>query len=197
MLHKVSAIDRTADEYEWQLEHKEYYASKVANLKPESRRRLEVLAVRCLLKDMLGEEQNVVYDEFGAPSLSDNNLFISISHTDGYVAAIVGDRPVGIDIERRGKRVERVKSKFLQASEEILVDGLCDPMLAMHLIWSAKEAAFKFLGQKYYDLQNLTCITRIDFEERFMTMKVEGRNKPLTIHFEYTDEYVLCYSISD
>ena len=197
MLHKVSAIDRTADEYEWQLEHKEYYASKVANLKPESRRRLEILAVRCLLKDMMGEEQEVVYDEFGAPSLSDSNLFLSISHTDGYVAAIIGDQPVGIDIERRGKRVERVRSKFLQASEEALLNSESDPMLSMHLIWSAKEAVFKFLGQKYYDLQNLTCITRIDFEERFMTMDVEGRNKPLTIHFEYTDEYVLCYSISD
>lgn len=197
MLHKVSAIDRTADQYEWQLEHKEYYASKVANLKPESRRRLEILAVRCLLKDMMGEEQEVVYDEFGAPSLSDSNLFLSISHTDGYVAAIVGDQPVGIDIERRGKRVERVRSKFLQASEEALLNSESDPMLSMHLIWSAKETVFKFLGQKYYDLQNLTCITRIDFEERFMTMEVEGRNKPLTIHFEYTDEYVLCYSISD
>lgn len=197
MLHKVTAIDRTADQYEWQLEHKEYYASKVANLKPESRRRLEILAVRCLLKDMMGEEQEVVYDEFGAPSLSDSNLFLSISHTDGYVAAIVGDQPVGIDIERRGKRVERVRSKFLQASEEALLNSESDPMLSMHLIWSAKETVFKFLGQKYYDLQNLTCITRIDFEERFMTMEVEGRNKPLTIHFEYTDEYVLCYSISD
>lgn len=197
MLHKVSAIDRTADEYEWQLEHNEYYASKVANLKPESRRRLEILAVRCLLRDMLGEEQNVVYDEFGAPSLSDSNRFLSISHTDGYVAAIVGEQPVGIDVERRGRRVERVKSKFLQASEESLVCSVCDPILAMHLIWSAKEAVFKFLGQKYYDLQNLTRITCIDFEERFMTMEVEGHNKPLTIHFEYTDEYVLCYSILD
>lgn len=194
MLLKVSAIDKSAEEYEFQLEHKEYYASKVANLKPESRRRLEVLAVRCLLKEMLGEETNIQYNEYGAPSVAESEKYISISHTDGYVAAIVADNPVGIDIERRGRRVERVKSRFMQSSEEELVAKCEDPVLAMHLVWSAKEAVFKFLGQDFYDLQNLTCITEFDFRNYIIIMKVEGRVDPLTVHFEFTEDYVLCYS---
>lgn len=197
MLLKVSAIDKSAEEYEFQLEHKEYYASKIANLKPESRRRLEVLAVRCLLKEMLGEESYIIYNEYGAPSIAGSEKTVSISHTDGYVAAIVGDNPVGIDIERRGRRVERVKSKFMQSSEEILVSECEDPILAMHLIWSAKEAVFKFLGQDFYDLQNLTCVTELDFKNYKMTMKVEGKEEPLTIHFEFAEDYVLCYSTLD
>lgn len=196
MLVKVSRIDKTAEEYEAQLEYKEYYAAKVANLRPDSRRRLEILATRCLLKEMLDGEQIVSYDEYGAPSLTGSGQYVSISHTDGYVAVIIADKPVGIDIERRGRRVERVRSKFMQVSEDALVAETPDPVLSMHLIWSAKEAVFKFLGQQYYDLQNLTCVTSIDFMHGVMTMDVCGLESALTIYFETTEDYVLCYSMS-
>lgn len=194
MQYKVAAITQTADELEAQLQHPELYATKVANLKPESRRRLEVLAVRCLLKQMTGEEQAILYDDHGAPSLASGDSYISISHTDGYVAAIIGQNPVGIDIERRGRRVERVRSKFLQEAEEALVAQTPDPVLTMHLIWSAKEAVFKFLGPDYYDLQRLTQVTSIDFAQSQMSMEVKGFDHPLTISFEYTNDYVLCHS---
>ena len=196
MLVKVSRIDKTAEEYEAQLEYKEYYAAKVANLRPDSRRRLEILATRYLLKEMLDGEQIVSYDEYGAPSLTGSGQYVSISHTDGYVAVIIADKPVGIDIERRGRRVERVRSKFMQVSEDALVAETPDPVLSMHLIWSAKEAVFKFLGQQYFDLQNLTRVTSIDFKHGVMTMDVCGLESALTIYFEITKDYVLCYSMS-
>lgn len=196
MLVKVSRIDKTAEEYEAQLEYKEYYAAKVANLRPDSRRRLEILATRYLLKEMLNGEQIVSYDEYGAPSLTGSGQYVSISHTDGYVAVIIADKPVGIDIERRGRRVERVRSKFMQVSEDALVAETPDPVLSMHLIWSAKEAVFKFLGQQYFDLQNLTRVTSIDFKHGVMTMDVCGLESALTIYFEITKDYVLCYSMS-
>lgn len=196
MLLRVSSIDQTADQYEAQLEHTGYYAAKVANLRPDSRRRLEILATRCLLKEMLDGEQIVSYDEYGAPSLTGSGQYVSISHTDGYVAVIIAGKPVGIDIERRGRRVERVRSKFMQVSEDALVAETPDPVLSMHLIWSAKEAVFKFLGQQYFDLQNLTCVTSIDFMRGVMTMDVCGLESALTIYFETTEDYVLCYSVS-
>lgn len=192
---KVSAIDKTAEQYEALLEHEDYYAAKVANLKPESRRRLEILATRCLLKEMLHSEPIVSYDQYGAPSLTGLGHYVSISHTDGYVAVALADKPVGIDIERRGRRVERVRSKFMQEAEDVLVEGTADPVLAMHLIWSAKEAVFKYLGQKYFDLQNLTCVTSIDFDKKVMAMDVKDLPSALIINFEFTEEYVLCFSI--
>ncbi len=195
MLVKVSRIDKTAEEYEAQLEYKEYYAAKVANLRPDSRRRLEILATRCLLKEMLDGEQIVSYDEYGAPSLTGSGQYVSISHTDGYVAVIIAGKPVGIDIERRGRRVERVRSKFMQPAEDQLVGATPDPVLSMHLIWSAKETVFKYLGQQYYDLQRLTCVTNIDFDRHLITMKAVGLSNPLIINFETTENYVLCYSI--
>ena len=59
-------INESEEELRAQLEHPELFADKVKNLKPGSKRLLEVLAVRCALKALFyGEEQEVLYDEHG------------------------------------------------------------------------------------------------------------------------------------
>ena len=162
-------INESEEELRTQLEHPEYYADKVKNLKPGSKRMMEVLAVRCALKVLFnGEEQQVRYDEYGAPALSDGTC-ISISHTSEYAAVCVSPHPVGIDIERIGNRVQRVVSKFLKEEELVVLQmetnqpdlATITPFhgdmltLALHLAWSAKEAIYKVLGHYYYDLKEL------------------------------------------
>lgn len=201
-------IDESEDELLSSLEHPEYFADKVAKLKPGSARMLEVLAVRRALKELCyGQEQQVLYTAEGAPYLdrriygSDQVPAVSISHTKDYAAVILAEAPVGIDIERRGERVQRVVSHFL-TSDELVYLELSASMhpdlsadealsLALHLAWSAKEAAFKVLGRDYYDLQHLTGIQHIDWQLRTLSLRVQGRELPLLVHFDYTDDYVL------
>jgi len=184
------------------LSHPELFAKKIENLKPGGRRMLEVLAVRRAMKVLFYEEEKeVLYTEDGAPYLSDGP-YISISHTEGYAAVIASKTaPVGIDIERRGERVQKVVSHFLR-QEEIavleLAEANCpqpnvDCQLSLHLAWSAKESAFKILGKEYYDLQNLTTIQFVDFEKKIILLAVKDLPKPLQIHFDFTDDYVLTY----
>lgn len=200
----VWKITETESELLSQLEHPEYFAEKVANLKSGSRRKLEVLAVRCALKELFyGDEQRVAYTADGAPYLLDRSEHISISHTDGYAACITSaEAKVGIDIERIGKRVERVVSHFLKPEELVVLYSLPTPHstldnthspLPLHLAWSAKETAFKVLGKEYYDLQRLTSVLHIDYEAKKLLLAAEGRDTPLTIHFDYTDDYVLTF----
>lgn len=204
----VWKISETEDELRKNLSHPEYYADKVANLKPGSRRLLEVLAVRRALKELFyGKEQWVVYDEHGRPSLRKEEIaipddvnrreneppYISISHTDGYAAVISSKVPVGIDIERIGKRVERVVSHFLQPQELVTLSHYEDQLPTLHLAWSAKEAAFKILGQAYYDLQHLTTVTNIDIARKTLILNVKERTKPLIIHYDHTEDYVLAW----
>lgn len=203
----VWKITETEDELRASLGHPEYFAEKVKNLKPGSRRMLEVLAVRRAMKELFyGEEQRIGYDEHGAPSLlpridsalSEFNASsplpsISISHTRDYVAVITDAQPVGIDIERREQRVQRVTSHFLRHEELAVLALSADTDLALHLAWSAKEAAFKVLGHRYYDLQHLTTVTRLDFEKKQLLLAVEGREEALVIHFDYTEDYVLAW----
>ncbi|MCR5394482.1 MAG: 4'-phosphopantetheinyl transferase superfamily protein [Bacteroidales bacterium] len=197
-------INESEDELRAQLQHPEYFADKVARLKPGSKRMLEVLAVRCALKHLMnGEEQKVLYDEHGAPYL-EGGPFLSISHTNGFAAVVVDEKDkVGIDIERLGTRVQRVVERYLTNSELLTLQlaaercdwncrGIIDPMdLCLHLAWSAKEAAYKVLGPDYYDLQNLTQVTHIDWLTHHLALSVANRPKPLSIRIEATMDYVL------
>jgi 4'-phosphopantetheinyl transferase EntD len=110
-------MTETEEELRSQLQHPELFADKVSNLKPGSKRMLEVLTVRRALKELFyGVEQQVLYTPDGAPYLAEGP-YISISHTMGYAAVITADRPVSIDIERRGTRVQRVIHQFLKDEE--------------------------------------------------------------------------------
>ena len=207
-------INESEEELRAELQHPEYFAEKVASLKPGSRRMLEVLAVRRAMKELFyGEEQRVGYDEEGRPRLigdrhdmssrlGDKGLprlpYISISHTTDYAAVIASEHPVGIDIERRGKRVACVVSHFLKPDEVARLSLLAGEeeerlSLFLHLAWSAKEAAFKVLGRAYYDLQRLTTITMLSAQSRQIMLAVEGRQQPMTLHFDYTEDYVLVW----
>lgn len=197
----VWKITESEEELLADLQHPEFFAQKVVKLKQGSRRMLEVLAVRRAMKELFyGEEKEVLYTDEGAPYLAEGP-YISISHTDGYAAIITSDIPVGIDIERRGTRVQKVVSHFLRQEEIIQLHLAADNhlmpdadyLLCLHLAWSAKETAFKVLGKEFYDLQNLTTIRHIDFNKKMILLAVESRTKPLSIHFDFTDDYVLTY----
>ena len=54
-------------------------------------RRLEWCAVRVLLYTILGVEKEIRYQDSGKPYLADKSFSLSISHTKGYVAVILGD----------------------------------------------------------------------------------------------------------
>ena len=107
-------------------------------------RRQEWLSVRALLRELAGEDCEILYRPSGKPYLLDASTFISISHTRGYVAVILGRKPVGIDIEQYGPRVHKVASRFMRADEVAnLYEG--DDTWSLLLHWSAKETMFKCL----------------------------------------------------
>lgn len=191
----VWKITESEEELRASLSHPEYFEAKIRNLKPGSRRLMEILSVRRALKELMyGEEKRIVYDRFGKPSIDEPNApFISFSHTKQYVAVITSDVPVGIDIERRGDRVQRVIPQFLTPDEVTVLSLTPDIDLAFHLAWSGKESAFKVLGQSFYDLKKLTSIVCVDMERKLILLHVEGRELPMRIHFDFTEDYVLTW----
>ena len=191
----VWKITETEEELRASLSHPEYFEAKIRNLKPGSRRLMEILSVRRALKELMyGEEKRIVYDRYGKPSIDEPNApYISFSHTKQYVAVITSDVPVGIDIERRGDRVQRVVPQFLTPDEVTVLSLTPDIDLAFHLAWSGKESAFKVLGQSFYDLKKLTSIVCVDMERKLILLHVEGRELPMRIHFDYTEDYVLTW----
>ena len=108
-----------------------------------SSRKLEYLAVRVLLKTMLGKEVRIGHEPSGKPFLTGGEYHVSISHTKGYVAVGLHESvQPGIDIEAYGERVRKVESRFIREDEmpERARMESREEIYKLVLHWSAKEA---------------------------------------------------------
>ena len=101
------------------------------------KRKLEILAVRALLKEMCGNVK-LCYNKFGAPVL-DNNKKISISHSKKLVAIIVSEFKSAIDTEIISKRILKIKDKFISK-----YDNINESQEDLTIAWSTKEFIFKW-----------------------------------------------------
>lgn len=120
------------------LRNREEYLPQLELIRTEQRRR-EWLACRVLLQELTGGPVCVAYRPNGAPYLSGSSLHISISHTKGYAAVLLQNRPAaGIDIEYHSGRVSRIRSRFMNPEEEAGIDKEHETEhLLLH--WCAKE----------------------------------------------------------
>lgn len=95
------------------------------------------------------------------PYLPDDAFHFSISHCGNYAAAIVStSQRIGIDIEIPTPKVARIRHKFLHAVEWEGIEGSAnydqnsqDKEITnrLTLLWSAKEAVFKWYGNGEVD----------------------------------------------
>ncbi len=147
-------LEESVEELLYLLPPESPYREEIFRFK-SPRRQQEWLAARILLGQMLGEEKEIRYESTGKPYLADGSFSISISHTKGYVAVILGNSgAVGIDIEQYGKRVEGVAHRFLREDEKPQAyRGELTWALLLH--WSAKETLFKYIEGADADFRKL------------------------------------------
>lgn len=106
------------------------------------RRRKEWLTVRVLLGELAGLDVSIDYMESGKPFLRGSKLFISITHTIGYVGVRLGIQPVALDMEYMSNRIIRLIPRFVSSREMRYIDDDNQVTTAL-IIWSAKETLFK------------------------------------------------------
>lgn len=112
------------------------------------KRKIEFIISRLLLQSLTGEFIEVEYLPSGKPYPAKKDFRISLSHTEGYVAAMIHpDYDPGIDIEYISPRVLRVDSRFLSSREKAAIPPE-DQLIQTLVLWSAKESVFKSLGQE-------------------------------------------------
>lgn len=113
------------------------------------KRRLEWLSSRmliCQLSD-IQDSSIIIKDSYGKPSLKGSQINISISHTNGYVAAFISEKSIGIDIQTIVNNIHRIAHKYLNLKE---LHAISEQHLTevFHLHWGAKEALYKSYGRK-------------------------------------------------
>ncbi|MCX6247012.1 MAG: 4'-phosphopantetheinyl transferase superfamily protein [Bacteroidetes bacterium] len=146
-------IDETKETLEGLAELDPDEETRYASFKSEIRKK-QWLSYRILLKKMLAADAvHLEYDRYGKPRLRDSTLFLSISHSGNYSAAITSQTtPAGIDIETLKDRIYRISERFL-SSEEIRNVGEDSRLEKLTICWGAKEAVYKIYGRPEVDFQ--------------------------------------------
>jgi 4'-phosphopantetheinyl transferase len=98
-------------------------------------RKLEWIATRLLMYELLNQVVSIDYDENGKPIIDKGGRCISISHTKGIVAVIVTNNMAGIDVEMRNDRVLRIENKFISGLEKNQITKKISRMPFNLLVW--------------------------------------------------------------
>ncbi|MDR1459823.1 MAG: 4'-phosphopantetheinyl transferase superfamily protein [Bacteroidales bacterium] len=164
-------------------------------LKNEKRRK-EWLTNRILLRRLLGENFSMDYLPDGKPVLINPSCFLSISHSEDFVAVFISKhREVGIDIERIRENMGLLMHKFLLAEESQHIDA--SDNLLLHIYWGAKEAMYKMYSSRhplFTEHLSLSCINR-QKGTAIGEIKKEGFHKTVSVFFRQIEDNLLvcCY----
>lgn len=134
------------------------------------------------------------------PYLPNELYHFSISHCGNYAAAIVSKTSrSGIDIEIPTAKVGRIMHKFLHPSEKERVaviqstSSTDDYLRTLTLLWSAKEAVFKWYGDGEVDFSEHI---RIDIPgSTIPNGNLEGifvKNDPVPLQLSYVNFEKIC-----
>jgi phosphopantetheinyl transferase len=168
-------------------------------------KRLQHLAGRFLLPYLFPDfpEQEIVIADTRKPFLPGEQYHFSISHCGGYAAAIVSStHRVGIDIEMITPRVERIKHKFLHADELSFVQELpLEKQIALlTLLWSVKEALFKWWGRTDVDFSEVLRFSEFYFQDTGLipaAISKEALHIPLEVHYAMLEEMSLAWVVNN
>ena len=149
-------------------------------------KRLQHLAGRYLLKK-IGKDfplDSIKVNSSGKPYLENQNCHFSISHCGDYAAVIISEHSnVGIDIEKANQKIEKIKNKFSTIQElELFANHAIDQIDSLTMIWSIKEAMYKWYGRSMIDFKKHLCIERIQLNDDFiLTECVIKKNNDISV----------------
>jgi phosphopantetheinyl transferase len=202
----------------WKIEETEdFFKSNVPQHRSVTHphKRLQHLAGRFLLQYLFPAfpYELIQIADTRKPYLPDEQYHFSISHCGDYAAAIVSkDRRVGIDIEIPTEKILRIQDKFLTGEEKkifnvqysilnVQLDDNDSPLSTIDyrlptLLWSAKEAVFKWYGDGGVDFRkDIQLKKKNEITEMILCLFLKN-NMDLNIHYRRFNQLVLAWVLS-
>lgn len=185
----------------WRIEETEVFFSETVPLQKQithPHKRLQHLAGRFLLPYLFPSfpYEEILIADTRKPFLTNEQFHFSISHCGDYAAVIVSQtNRVGIDIELADKRIEKIATKFLGIHEQQFVQKYAQThpkdlqLLLLTLIWSTKEAVFKWWGKGNVDFSNDIIISPFKLNK---LGNIEVHFKQQALHLQYVLFNKLC-----
>ena len=164
-------------------------------------KRLQHLAGRFLLQFLFPDfpYHLIQVADTRRPYLPNEEYHFSISHCGDYAAAIVSSESrVGIDIEIPSERIIRIKDKFLneQEKQKWSMDGLQPDIFALTLLWSCKEAVFKWYGDGGVDFSDQINLLEQDKDTKIIGCTFTKNNSRLSVYYCLFDHLTLAWVVS-
>ena len=152
----------------WRIDEPESFFLSMVPLKKDvshPHKRLQHLAGRYLLPALFPDFplEEIVIADTRKPFLENEKYHFSISHCGDYAAAIVSSSSrVGVDIELITPKIGRISHKFLSEAEFEIASRVqffqgynaVDNRSLQTMLWSAKEAMYKWYGEGLVDFKN-------------------------------------------
>lgn len=192
----------------WKIdEPEEFFLARVSLQRgiTHPQKRLQHLAGRFLLPYLFSDfpDAEIRIADTRKPYLPDEQYHFSISHCGNYAAAIVSSTArVGIDIEMITPRVERIKHKFLHADELSFVHAFpSEKQIALlTLLWSVKEALFKWWGRSDVDFSEVLRFNDFHFQDKGVipaAISKEAFHIPLAVQYAMLEEMSLAWVVNN
>ncbi|MDO4880149.1 MAG: 4'-phosphopantetheinyl transferase superfamily protein [Capnocytophaga sp.] len=154
------------------------------------KKRLEFLAIRYLLKKAKISSEYLFYNENGKPYLS-NGFSVSITHSFPFVALAIGNKELGIDIEKCTPRILKLTSRFTDWQPLSSLDEELK-ILAFTQIWTIKEALFKVANATEVDFKNNLIINEFqpNSQQQTATIIYKNSKKEYNIYSHFLENFV-------
>ena len=161
------------------------------------RKQKEWMASRELLFTIAGPASRAecLYDDFGKPYLRHSPRHISVSHSGLWCAAMIHDRPCGVDVQSYSPTLRRIAERFLTTADLDWVKHHQHAEGALHVLWGAKECLYKAYGKKKLGFREHIFISAIDWgaQSAVGEIKFEGIHLHYEIHFRLLPEVAWVY----
>jgi phosphopantetheinyl transferase len=192
----------------WHIEEDEaFFLSKVPLKRDVSHphKKLQHLAGRYLLPALFADFplEEILIADTRKPFLQDEKYHFSISHCGNFAAAIVSSsQRVGIDIEIPTDKIFLISNKFLNAEEKMFLDEQMSTSQLLQLatlLWSTKEAMFKWFGDGGVDFRQHMHIKNIEGndEEGVLICKFQKFEELLlTVKYRFMKDLVMSWVVS-
>ncbi|MCF8459941.1 MAG: 4'-phosphopantetheinyl transferase superfamily protein [Flavobacteriales bacterium] len=155
------------------------------------RTQLQRYASRLLLAEMLGQMPEVLKDEHGKPLLPNHPFDVSISHTEGFAAILLGTGKLGVDVQHYKPNVLKVRDRFLDENEQLLAQDI----ETTTLFWAAKEAIYKYNALPGLDFRQPITIHSIQPEILPSSFVYNELQTNLSLGWKKLDDAMLVWTI--
>jgi 4'-phosphopantetheinyl transferase len=165
------------------------YELEILAKRKNSKKALEFLCSRLLLRLCKLDPNDLYYNEFGAPILK-SGKFVSISHCKNYVTLLLSNQSCGVDIETKRKQILNMKHKFLNQTDinNISMENISD----ITLIWTLKEAIYKLCQYPGINFKDQIFVSTIDIKNNLANayVDIDGSITNLICKFQINKEYI-------